>query len=255
MAELTDLTNASDGDDGTGSFDVLYQAMERHLIEQFDAGRIDGNQYAEVYLGALQTTMQQAIQFLLVKEQALSESKRSEDGGVIDLEKQQIQEQIDLVIAQTASQYEQIQASQQDTNRKNLLNTKEVLKRDSEKTLIDSQNAEQQADTNRKNLINAEEIIKLQEEVDLLQSRDAEQLAATIRQDNESDEKVLLIQAQTLGFQSDTKQKMLKTMNETFAAAYAIAGTGTIPTSGTATPIDALANEMLDDLGSSVNIQ
>lgn len=254
MAELTDLTNATDGDNGTGSFDVLYQAMQRHLQEQYDAGRITGTDYATVYLGALQTTMSQSIQFLLIKEQAKSERKNSEDGGVIDLQKQKLQEEIDLVIAQTANVYEQVQASQQDTVRKNQLNQKMVLKTDSEKTLVDSQNAEQQADTTRKDAMNAEQVIKTQEEVDLLQSRDLEQLAATIRSDNESTQKILLMQAQTLGFSSDTKQKVLKLMNETYAAALAISGTGTVPNASIATQIDNVTQEILTDVGSSVNI-
>jgi hypothetical protein len=67
---ITDLTNATTGDDGTGVFDILMQSVERHLEEQLDQGRITGPDYATVYLGALQSTLQQSIEFLLREQEA-----------------------------------------------------------------------------------------------------------------------------------------------------------------------------------------
>lgn len=56
--------------DGTGAFDVLMRATKLHLVEEFEAGRITGNEYTTVYLGALSAVLQTSIQFLLNEQQA-----------------------------------------------------------------------------------------------------------------------------------------------------------------------------------------
>ena len=61
-----------------------------------------------------------------------------------------------------------------------------------------------------------------------------------------------LINAQTLGFASDTKQKLLKQMQDGFAVALSIAGLGNIPEANQDAAIDDLTNEILADVGSSV---
>lgn len=72
---------------------------------------------------------------------------------------------------------------------------------------------------------------------------------------NETEEaKKLLIEAQTLGFQSDTKQKILKQMLDAFAVNLTIAGDAAIPDSALKTSIDPLAQEILNDVGSNVTI-
>ena len=57
--------------DGTGVFDIFMKTVKMHLIEEYDQGRIHGAQYAEVYLGALQSVMQQSISFLMNHKQGL----------------------------------------------------------------------------------------------------------------------------------------------------------------------------------------
>jgi len=55
---------------GTGAFDVLMRATKLHLTEEYEGGRITGNEYATVYLGALAAVLQTSIQFLLNEQQA-----------------------------------------------------------------------------------------------------------------------------------------------------------------------------------------
>jgi len=55
--------------DGSGVFDQLMKATKLHLKEEFEAQRITGNQYSEVYLGALAAVLQTATQFLLNEQQ------------------------------------------------------------------------------------------------------------------------------------------------------------------------------------------
>ena len=51
--------------DGAGNFDNLMKVVTLHLEAQFAAGRITGTDYATVYLGALQSTLAQAVSFTI----------------------------------------------------------------------------------------------------------------------------------------------------------------------------------------------
>lgn len=77
--EITDLTNGSLVNQewaGTGVFDTLVAAVNKNIELQYNKGRITGQDYANVYLGALQSTLQQSIEFLLRKE--LTEAQTDE---------------------------------------------------------------------------------------------------------------------------------------------------------------------------------
>ena len=69
---LSDATTVGTGNasDGSGNFDELMQVVTLHLEDQFAAGRITGTDYANVYLGALQSTLDQAVSFTLSMEKA-----------------------------------------------------------------------------------------------------------------------------------------------------------------------------------------
>ena len=56
--------------DGTGVFDELMSSVNIHLQQEYNAQRIRGPEYSQVYLGGLQSVLQQSIQFLLTKEKA-----------------------------------------------------------------------------------------------------------------------------------------------------------------------------------------
>lgn len=259
---LTNLTNttAETFGSGDGVFDKLMQTVTLHIQKEYEDGRIAGNDYAQVYLGSLQTVMAQAVQFLLQEQEA---GKRAD---LIDSQIRESEEKIDLVSAQTANQYEQISSSQSKTVRENLLNNKQVIKLQKDTVLTERQTTDQAYITD---FIRVQELAKLTadvadqdfvttnlrpEEVDLLQSRDAEQIAATTRNNNESTQKIALMTAQTLGFASDTKQKLLKQMHDGYAVNLSIAGVGNVPEANQDAAIDALVQELLLDVGSSVTI-
>jgi hypothetical protein len=188
MSDITigDVTNATTGDDGTGSFDVLMKTIQLHLDEQHQLDRITGSDYATVYLGAMQSAMQQAIQFALTQEEAGFKGDIASAG-------------VDTAVAQTAKEYAQI-------------------------ALIDQQQISELAQTTDPT-------------GGLLKS------------------KFDLIAAQTLGFQSDTKQKILKQMLEGYAVTLSLAGVATAPSTVHESAIDQLSQEILTDNGSSVDIQ
>lgn len=168
--QISNITNSTALTDGTGIFDKLIQAVELHIEAQFKAGRLAGTDFANVYLGSLQSVLQQSIAFtlgeqkadkdadlvtqqiltevqntLLITEKYESEAKLNELGGVIDLQKTKLSEDTDLTIAQTAKAYEDITASQSATlasvaeitaesNRKDNLTTAQIVKIEAELT-------------------------------------------------------------------------------------------------------------------------
>lgn len=69
----TTLSDATTATNGTGNFDNLMKVVTLHLEAQFAAGRITGTDYATVYLGALQSTLAQAVNFTLNMEKANAE--------------------------------------------------------------------------------------------------------------------------------------------------------------------------------------
>ena len=270
--ELFNLTDSTNADNGTGVFDKLIQSVEQHIESQHKAGRITGTSYYDVYLGSMQSVLAESVRFLLSEQQAgleaellneqiLSEQKKNEPGGLIDLEKRKNQEQIDLIIAQTAAQYESIDASRKDTNRKNLLNSKQVIKIGKESELLTTQNSElllsgvvERALKDAQRIATASGGIdntnKVNADVAYTNAREVEQIAATVRMDLESAKKVLLIEAQTLGFKVDGKQKLLKQMFEGFAIETTTNGavTAPAPSLNSSASLEMVANSIFDDL-------
>ena len=75
---IEDLTNGTIGVDadgadvwlGTGVFDRIMGAVNGNIKVQYDNGRIKDADYAQVYLGGLQASINSAIQFLLQEKTA-----------------------------------------------------------------------------------------------------------------------------------------------------------------------------------------
>ena len=54
---------------GSGVFDKLMYAINGNILVQYESGRIKGPEYAQVYLGSMQTAVVEAMKFMLTKEQ------------------------------------------------------------------------------------------------------------------------------------------------------------------------------------------
>lgn len=79
---IIDINKVTDGSvAGEGSFDKLAVAMARHLEIEYDAGRIVGTEYANVYLGGLQSAMAQSIQFELSRTIAAANTDTIKERG------------------------------------------------------------------------------------------------------------------------------------------------------------------------------
>ena len=93
---------------GEGVFDQLMKSVKAHLLEEYDAQRIRGSEYTQVYLNSLSQAMGQSIQWQLgaqiAENQALLIEKQIEN-----VEKQNLllEEQRQLLIAQTAQTNQQ----------------------------------------------------------------------------------------------------------------------------------------------------
>lgn len=75
MAEilLSDLTETSLT--GNGVFDGLMRTVKLHLDEEYKNGRIRGQEFATVYLGAIQSVMDRSLQFLMDRQRADQEAQ------------------------------------------------------------------------------------------------------------------------------------------------------------------------------------
>jgi len=99
---IDDLTTV-DKKEGTGTFDILMRSVKEHMADEYTQGRIQGAEYATVYLGALQQTMQQSIAFLLAKDKQSYELTLLQlQADMLELSKQEMDAKIALLEAQTA---------------------------------------------------------------------------------------------------------------------------------------------------------
>jgi hypothetical protein len=75
MADIPASDITSGYVDGDGVFDLLMTAVGSHLKQEYEEGRIKGSDYANVYLGSMQSVLQQAILFLLQRQKADKEAE------------------------------------------------------------------------------------------------------------------------------------------------------------------------------------
>ena len=103
MADIsfTTLSNATTAIDGTGNFDKLMKVVTLHVEKQFTEGRITGTDYATVYLGALQSTLAQAVNF------TLSMNKANEEATLLEKQQTKVDAEKDLLIQKKYTEYAQ----------------------------------------------------------------------------------------------------------------------------------------------------
>ena len=67
--KITDLTNATDVDNGvsngTGIFDKLMESVTNVISDQYDSGRLNGQEFATVLTGGIQAVLQESVQYAL----------------------------------------------------------------------------------------------------------------------------------------------------------------------------------------------
>ena len=222
MADPITIDNLTEGskNKGQGTFDILMRAAKEHIVAEYENGRITGNDYADVYLGIMQTTLTQAMQFALTQDKVSLELELLEEQvllaqdqlltsasqrGLVESQKLKIDAEIvhlgyqdNLVIAQTAK-------TNQDT-----LNA--VI----EGTVLTAQECKLTAEFD---LIIAQ-TTKVQAERDLLSVKKVTELAQTsatgVDLESVIGKQVALYSSQIEGYQRDAEQKAAKIMIDTW---------------------------------------
>lgn len=172
---ITDLTdNVSTDPDfnvsGSGIFDNLMETVNQHIQAQYEAGRILGTEYSNVYINALQTVLDVSYRILL--DQKLREKQAEE----------------------TAARTALLEEQKLTESKQGLLLDQQTLTEIQNTRLVDSKADESEY---RVSTILPNENTKITEEIDLLQSQDAEVIASTLRQDNESTANINLLNSRS----------------------------------------------------------
>ena len=181
IANLTNRTNPME----YGAFDYLMESMKDHLDIEYDKGRIKGSEYAQVYLGSLQSVLQTAVTFLLTKDKADQEAK--------------------LIAAQI------LLAEQQKANAivegQNLVLQGDVLVAQKCKLQAEFDNlAVQKLRTEAENALLAQKIV----------TERAQTQAVGVDADSVLGKQKLLYEAQTAGYTRDSEQKAAQIMVDTW---------------------------------------
>lgn len=111
MADAVDFDLISDGcTDGDGVFDQMMKSIKAHLLEEYNAQRIRGSEYSQVYLGAMQSAMQQSIQWQLSAQTAANQAE------LIAAQTTQTEKQTELTEEQIAQVVAATELTKEQTN-------------------------------------------------------------------------------------------------------------------------------------------
>ena len=134
---------------GNGIFDILMRSVNTHIAQEYQANRLQGKEYATVYLGALNSVLQLAIQFGLAVDKTnlelLNQTKQ------LEIAEQQrlnlLQEGLNLVAQRALLVAQTETAVQQGLNLvdERLTSAKARLRTDAEITLINQKTATETA--------------------------------------------------------------------------------------------------------------
>ena len=182
------ITVAQITDGSTGIYDVLMDRINKQLDTQFQNKRISGKEYAEVYLGALTSVLGQSIQFVTSVQTA--------------------EAQVALLAAQKA----QIEAETQKALVEKLLAEKQVIKLEKEVLIAEKQLQLLDAQLGRAafetDLIKAKVNTEKAQYLDVV---DGQPVTGVIGKQK------ALFDKQAEGFDHDARQKVFKTMADTWA--------------------------------------
>lgn len=178
--------------EGKGVYDILMQANAAHLEKEFNASRIKGSEYAQIYLGTMQATMETAVQFFIQRHKLGYESKILEmQAKMAEVELEKVR--VELEIAR--------------------LNAQKIP---AEIAVLEGQKCKLDAEYD----VLVAQRLKTASETDLLVQKAATERAQTVGAgvDPESvlGKQILLYKAQADGFQRDAEQKAAKLLVDTW---------------------------------------
>lgn len=219
---------------GQGVFDVLMRTIKGHLDEEFRNNRVKGSEYASVYLGAIQTTLQTSLSFLIQGAKLASEKQLLEvqlQLAQVELQKAQVQltmleqglpkvaAEVQLLQAQaglTAQQKTNLEIQQDQVIAEVALANKKVVNMGLEGNVLVAQECKLKAEYDNlmlgKDRVVAETTLLGQK----LNTEKAQTTSAGVDADSVIGRQKTLYQAQANGFTRDAEQKAAKLLLDTW---------------------------------------
>jgi len=216
---IPDLTEASLT--GEGVFDVLMRANKAHLEAEFTKGRIKGSEYATVYLGSLESVLQNSMSFLIQRERVGLEAELLKQQiilaeiGVLkaNIELQMMNASLAKIPAEIALLEKQAELTSQQKD--NLVLT--ALNIPKEGLVLDGQKCKLDAEFD---LLQSEKLKSISETALLTQKGATERAQTTalgVDEDSVIGKQKSLYGAQTAGFARDAEQKAAKLLADTWS--------------------------------------
>jgi hypothetical protein len=167
------------------------ETVNAHLAAQFSLGRLTGADYATVYLGAVQSSMQQSVAFILGKQQA------DKQADLIDKQiLTEVKKTLDVTSTTTVRDAQSVKDIAVKTAQITSMGKEDIVK-DKQALDITSQTSVRNTQSTKDALLKDEQIIETQEKVDLIQSQDLDVQAKTVIATTQSTKDALLKTAQT----------------------------------------------------------
>jgi len=219
---IADYTGATV--DGTGSFDVMMRSVKAHVSAEYNNGRITGAEYANVYLGALQSTMDRALDFLITRDKlnleigllALQTTKLTIEKDIAAQQLLQMEQEVlksAVLVTLTEAQVTQMGLQNSQIEEQSLLIAAQTAKATNEVLQLTAQTAQVVEQT----ALIAEQRLKVSDEIEAINA----QTALTQSQTTVSDKQALKLAADTLLTTSQkavSDQQTLKLTQDTINA-------------------------------------
>lgn len=223
MSQITmdQLTTTEIG--GDGAFDKLMQAFSAHIQKEYDCNRIRGTDYSTVYLGGLQSAMDQSIRFLLDRDNAeliqaqiaLTNKKILLADKEIELMQAQI-EKMEFERDLTEQQVENLKCEKLKCEAEIANINQDTQNKTIQETVLVAQECKLRAEFD----LLTEQKVKTSSEIGLLNQKkvteQAQTQAAVIEPNSVIGKQTALYQAQTEGYARDAEQKAAKIMIDTW---------------------------------------
>lgn len=257
IISINDLTSSELSGTGTGVFDILIKKVNAELESQFVKGYLKGGEYAQVYVGSLNTVMSQSIQFMLSKDKINAELE------LIELQKQQqvtvneklkiekeilaIQKQItELQRTEASTRNELLQLEKITVGKQQTLLDKQILVEDQRRLnmgqeqlqitaqkdlllqqklnlIVEGQKLEQEVGLIENNKLIAAQQINVMAQTVLKTTAEVSLLNAKVLTEQKQipmmDKQIELYEAQRVGFNQDATTKILKVKADAWAVA------------------------------------
>ncbi len=238
MSEILISEIVSSNPQGDSIFDKLMNAVDVRLDEQYRKQRISGADYASVYLGAMQTVLQQSIAFALGREAADKQADLLVEQALL-IEEQALKATADTAEVTSATIRNDLLADSTIAK-----NTADIALSGKRADLIGEQELNVQAQVTKSgaetSLLNQK---KLTEEAQILDTVNEDDVAGLVGKQKE------LYSNQTLGFIRDAEQKGAKAFTDLWSIAKSTDTDLPLPYNADRVALDVILDKVAEGMG------